>query len=285
MSEPGAFQDVDIERVREYWNARPCNIRHSPAPVGTKDYFDQVEARKYFVEPHIPGFAEFGRWSSKRVLEIGCGIGTDTVNFARNGATVTAVDLSDVSISVARQRIELLGLQDKVQLLTADAERLDEYLEPEPYDLVYSFGVIHHAPHPLRIMDQVRNHFTRPGSVIKVMVYNRHSWKVLRMLLQEKGAFWRLDDLIAKNSEAQWGSPVTYAYSRRSVRALFEDLEIVDLFVDHVFPFRIEDYVEYRYVKEWYFRHIPPRLWRVFERTMGWHLCVTAKVPEAIRTP
>ena len=38
---------------------RPCNIRHSPKPVGTREYFDEVEARKYFVEPHIPVFAEF----------------------------------------------------------------------------------------------------------------------------------------------------------------------------------------------------------------------------------
>ena len=83
-----------IQDVRRYWDKRPCNIRHSPQPVGTKQYFDEVETRKYFVEPHIPGFAEFERWRGKRVLEIGCGIGTDTMNFARHGARVTAVDLS-----------------------------------------------------------------------------------------------------------------------------------------------------------------------------------------------
>src|SRR5690348_1486316 len=77
------FENVSVEEVREYWNRRPCNIRHSPKPVGSKEYFDEVEARKYFVEPHIPGFAQFARWSGKRVLEIGCGIGTDTINFAR----------------------------------------------------------------------------------------------------------------------------------------------------------------------------------------------------------
>jgi 2-polyprenyl-3-methyl-5-hydroxy-6-metoxy-1,4-benzoquinol methylase len=88
------FEEVAITRVKDYWDTRPCNIRHSPQPVGTKEYFDEVEARKYRVEPHIPAFAEFERWRGKRVLEIGCGIGTDTVNFARHGADVTSVDLS-----------------------------------------------------------------------------------------------------------------------------------------------------------------------------------------------
>ena len=65
------FAEVEIARVRDYWNDRPCNIRHSTAPVGTKEYFDEVEARKYFVEYHIPEFAEFERWRGKKVLEIG----------------------------------------------------------------------------------------------------------------------------------------------------------------------------------------------------------------------
>jgi hypothetical protein len=54
-----SFGKVEIERVREYWNQRPCNIRHSTQPVGTREYFDEVEARKYRVEPHMPEFAEF----------------------------------------------------------------------------------------------------------------------------------------------------------------------------------------------------------------------------------
>src|ERR1700758_4968297 len=98
------FSQITFDEVRNYWDPRPCNIRHSPKPVGTREYFDEVEARKYLVEPHIPGFAEFERWRGKRVLEIGCGIGTDTVNFARHGARVTSVDLSEKSLELARRR-------------------------------------------------------------------------------------------------------------------------------------------------------------------------------------
>src|SRR3954462_15719678 len=103
-----------IADVRNYWDARPCNIRHSPKPVGSREYFDEVEARKYLVEPHIPGFAQFDRWAGKRVLEVGCGIGTDTMNFARAGAHVTAVDLSDASLELAERRAHVFGLQDSI---------------------------------------------------------------------------------------------------------------------------------------------------------------------------
>ncbi|MCS6894612.1 MAG: class I SAM-dependent methyltransferase, partial [Bacteroidia bacterium] len=73
MRQAELFENVPIDNVQKYWDNRPCNIRHSPKPVGTREYFDEVEKRKYFVEPHIPRFAEFPRWKGKKVLEIGCG--------------------------------------------------------------------------------------------------------------------------------------------------------------------------------------------------------------------
>src|ERR1700747_489391 len=99
--------DPGIEAVEAYWNARPCNVRHSPKPVGSREYFDEVEQRKHFVEPHIPGFAQFARWKGKRVLEVGCGIGTAAVNFARCGADYTGVELSDASLKLTRQRFDV----------------------------------------------------------------------------------------------------------------------------------------------------------------------------------
>lgn len=164
------FADTPIEVVRTYWDARPCNIHHSPSERGTRQYFDEVEARKYFVEPHIPRFAQFERWQGAKVLEIGCGVGTDTVNFARHGAYVTAVELSEKSLKIAKQRIETYGLQDHVRFYLGNAEELTKFLPIEPYDLIYSFGVIHHTPHPERIIEQMR-HYTHPDSTLKIMVY------------------------------------------------------------------------------------------------------------------
>ncbi len=270
---------VAVEQVRTYWDQRPCNIRHSPRPVGTREYFDEVEARKYFVEPHIPQFADFERWRGKKVLEIGCGIGTDTVNFARHGATVTAVDLSPQSLKIAAQRVELFGLTDRVRFYSGSAEELISFLPPDTYDLIYSFGVIHHTPHPERVLEQMRS-YARPGTTVKVMVYHRHSWKVFWILMgYGKGKFWRLRELVAEHSEAQTGCPVTFTYTRRQARQLLESFgfHVMDISVDHIFPYRIPDYVQYRYVKSWPWSWIPAPLFAWMERHFGWHLCLTAE--------
>jgi 2-polyprenyl-3-methyl-5-hydroxy-6-metoxy-1,4-benzoquinol methylase len=269
-----------VERVRKYWNARPCNIRHSPKPVGSKEYFDEVESRKYFVEYHIPGFANFERWRGKRVLEIGCGIGTDTINFARHGASVTAVDLTEKSLEVARRRAEVFGLQDRIRFIQANAEELSSFVTVEAYDLVYSFGVIHHTPHPEQVLEEIRK-YVKPGASVRIMVYNRWSWKVLWILFAYgKGRFWKLNRLIAEYSEAQTGCPVTYSYSRRGGRRWLEQhgFRVTRVFVDHIFPYSIPEYVRYQYKRVWYFRWIPKGLFRGLERMFGWHLCLIAEL-------
>lgn len=265
-----------IDQIRNYWNARPCNIRHSPLPVGSRGYFNAVELRKYFVEPHILDFAEFHLWKNKKVLEIGCGIGTDTINFARCGADVTAVDLSDQSLEVARQRAQVFG--KKVRFFQANAEELTKAIATEPYDLIYSFGVIHHTARPEEILKQIRS-YTKPGTTIKLMVYNRLSWKVLWILLKYGyGQVWKLSELVAKYSEAETGCPVTYTYTKQSITELLErnGFKVRYTEVDHIFSYNIAEYKQYRYKKVWYFRWIPESWFRRLEKTFGWHLMVTA---------
>jgi 2-polyprenyl-3-methyl-5-hydroxy-6-metoxy-1,4-benzoquinol methylase len=271
--------DKSIADVQRYWDARPCNIRHSTKPIGSKEYFDEVEARKYLVESHIPAFAEFERWKDKRVLEVGCGIGTDSINFARAGAQLTAVELSTESLRIARQRADVMGVADRIEFVQANAEELTATLGGEPYDLVYSFGVIHHTPRPERALAEMRA-LVAPGGTLKLMVYHRRSWKVLWIVAAEgHGRFWKTDELVAEHSEAQTGCPVTFSYTRGEGRVLVESsgFRVRDLHVDHVFPYRIRDYVQYRYVKVPYFRWMPEPLFRAFERRFGWHLLVTAE--------
>ncbi len=274
----GTSDEVSIEAVQEFWNDRPCNIRHSDKEVGTRQYFDEVEQRKYFVEPHIRRFAEFERWKGKRVLEIGCGIGTDTMNFARVGADVTAVDLSDRSLGIARTRARILGLTN-IRFVHGNAEKIGESLTVQPYDLVYSFGVLHHTPKPDVALRELRR-FVAVDGTLKIMVYHRRSWKVLWILLTHgKGAFWKHDALIARWSEAQTGCPVTHTYTRKEIMKLLDSAGYVieDSFVDHIFPWKISEYLQYRYKKVWYFRMLPRSVFRLLERYFGWHLCVTAR--------
>lgn len=270
------FKTTSIEKVQAYWDRRPCNIRHSPKEPGTKEYYEEVEKRKYFVESHIPGFAEFKRWKCKKVLEIGCGIGTDTINFARSGAFVTAVDLSKQSLVIAQKRAEVFNLKN-IHFYNADAENLTATVPIEHYDLIYSFGVIHHTPHPEKVIEQLL-FYTHPETILKIMVYNRYSWKVFWILLKYgKGAFWKLNKLIAEYSEAQFGSPITYTYSKKTVEKLIPGFKITEIFVDHIFPYSISEYKNYIYKKIWYFRYMPPVIFRWIEKHLGWHLCVTAK--------
>ena len=271
-----------LQEVKEYWDRRPCNIRHSPKPIGSRDYFDEVESRKYFVEPHIPDFADFPRWRGKDVLEIGCGIGTDSVNFVRNGANLTIVELSSESLAITKKRLELEHL--RANLVNGNAEELNELLPPvKKFDLIYSFGVIHHTPHPERVVEAITKRL-KPDGELRIMLYARHSWKVLWIYARYGWREpWNWRKLIAKYSEAQIGSPVSYVYSGREARNLLHEFKIVSMSKDHIFPYRISDYVQYRYVKNWYFRWMPKEWFRWLERCLGWHLLIVGKVAEIRR--
>ena len=255
----------DIETVQAYWNARPCNIRHSPRPVGTKEYFDEVEKRKYFVEPHIPSFAQFDKWKGKKVLEIGCGIGTDTINFARAGAFVTAVDLSEQSLSLACQRAEVFGLDRQIKFYQGNAEELSAVVPVQSYDLVYSFGVIHHTPNPSNAIVQLRKYMAA-SSELRLMLYAKNSWK---NIMVEMG----LDQ-----PEAQSGCPVAFTYTPDEVKELLQGFTLLELKQDHIFPFVVEKYVKYEYEIMPWFASMPKTMFTALEKKLGWHMLVTARL-------
>ena len=252
-----------LDRVREFWDRRPCNIRHGTAPIGTKEYFEQVESRKYLVEPHIPHFTQFETWKGKKVLEVGCGIGTAAASFARAGADYAGVELSEESLRLARQRFDVLGLAGKFYL--GNAENLSEIVPVENYDLVYSFGVIHHSPHPETIVAEVGK-YLGPESQFRLMLYAKHSWKSIMI---EAG----LDQ-----PEAQSGFPIAFTYTKDEVHLLLRDYEIESIEQDHIFPYVIEKYVEYEYEFQPWFKAMSPEMFRALENALGWHLLIQAKL-------
>ena len=167
-----------------------------------------------------------------------------------------------------------------IRFIQGNAEQLGDCLPTERFDLVYSFGVIHHTPHPERAIEQIRN-FVDATSTLKLMVYHRRSWKVFWMRLKygRKGGE-SLDALIARHSEAETGCPVTYSYTPETVGTLLRGFRILDAEIEHIFPYRIPEYQAYQYRKAWYFRYLPQALFRWMERRWGWHLCVTAQLSE-----
>ena len=252
-----------LETVKQDRDARPCNVRHSRAPVGTKEYFDEVEARRYRIEPHNVTFADFPKWAGKRVLEIGCGIGTDAVNFARHGADYTGVDLSDESVKICKQRFSVYGLRGRI--LSGNAEELDTLFAGETFDLIYSFGVIHHTPHPDRVV-HAASKLMSADSELRIMLYAKNSWKNIMI---EAG----LDQ-----PEAQRGCPIAFTYTHAEARELLKDFSRVDIQQDFIFTWNIDKYVKYEYEKQPWFTAMPPEVFRALEKALGWHLMVRARL-------
>jgi len=251
-----------VEDVRAFWDRRPCNIRHSPREVGTREYFDEVERRKYFVEPHIPGFAQFDRWKGKKVLEIGCGIGTDAVNFARAGADYSAIELSSVSLEMAKRRFDVFGVGG--QFVHGNSEDLSRFFPDASFDLVYSFGVVHHTPRPAEVIREIRK-VVKPDGELRLMLYAKNSWKNLMI------------DAGLDQPEAQTGCPIAFTYTPEEVRGLLEGFDVIAIEQAHIFPYVIEKYVRYEYQLQPWFEAMPREMFEALERHLGWHLLITAK--------
>lgn len=257
------MEKTSINDVKKYWDDRPCNIRHSNAALGTKEYFDEVEKRKYFVEPHILGFADFPAWRNKEVLEIGCGIGTDAVNFARNGAIYTGVELSQNSLAITKQRFDVYNL--KGTFFELDVELIDQHLSSKDFDLIYSFGVLHHTPSIAKALAAIRRLCTKQ-TLFKFMVYAKHSWK---QSLIEAGL---------EQPEAQFGCPIANTYTKEEIIQLLyqHDFQVKSIEQNHIFPYKVEEYKKYHYVREDWFSKMPDEVFNALERSLGWHLLITA---------
>lgn len=244
-----------VDSIRAYWDAQPCNIKHSAADIGTPEFFRQVASRRYRVEPHIIGFMQPWRWKNRRVLEIGCGIGTDGAVFSRAGADYEGIDASQRSVDICAMN----GLE----AWRMDAESV--YVKgswSHGFDLVYSFGVLHHIPDVELVLSRIPL-LLAPGGEFRCMVYNTWSWK--RFVLLFKGGL--------AASEAQAGCPYTRTYTTREVRKLLAGygLKVVSVRNDFIFPYKVDKYINHEYVRPWYMALLQP-----FKRWIGWHKLVVA---------
>jgi len=267
-----------LDDIQDYWDAHPWEATRSHKTEGSRDYFKDIELRRYHVAPHIPDFADFDSWRGAAVLEVGCGIGTDTVNFGRAGAEVTAVDISETSASLAEQRAEVYGLEDRITFVLGNAETLAKFLGPARFDLAYAFGVLSHTPSAAAALTELRA-LVKPGGKLKVMVYHRHSLRVLGIvLLRGFGCFWRSDSLVNRYGLLDRGCPVTKVFSRKQARDLVEraGFKVTRISVDHIYPYTKSSERSLRFTRKWRYSLLPGFLFRFLERRLGWHLMIEA---------
>jgi SAM-dependent methyltransferase len=159
---------ADSAERQSFWTSYQPGTRAAHEPVGTSAFFADVETRRYALEPDILEMADFPRWAGRDVLEAGCGIGTDAVQFVRAGARYRGIDFSPKALELARSRPELADVE-LVSGSTADLPFHDA-----SFDLVYSNGVIHHVPETARAIAEFRR-VLRPGGTAIVMIYHRSS--------------------------------------------------------------------------------------------------------------
>jgi len=209
------------EAVRQYWEREPCGT--SPALVGnltpgTREWYEGIEDCRYSLEPFIHSVAQFTRHYGKELLEIGVGAGTDHLQWARGGAICHGVDLTEAAIQTTKDHLGVYGFQSDLHRI--DAEQLP--FQDEAFDVVYSWGVIHHSDHPERIVGEIRR-VLRPGGLFLGMMYGRHSVTALKLWVKQglmRGRPWRtLADVVWNHME----SVGTKAYTVRELRTLFRE--------------------------------------------------------------
>ncbi len=217
-----------MEDVQAYWEQVPCGtdayIVGRAEPL-SREWFEAVEEHRYTVEPFIHSVAQFTRYRGKRVLEIGVGAGTDHLQWARAGADLYGVDLTDAGIHITRKRLESYGLTSNLQRMSAESLSFEDGF----FDVVYSWGVIHHSEYPERVIAEILR-VLKPGTGEFVgMLYQRPSLTTLRVWMKHallKGQPWRsLHEVLFQHVE----SLGTKAYTVSEVREMLAGFRKVNV--------------------------------------------------------
>jgi ubiquinone/menaquinone biosynthesis C-methylase UbiE len=174
--------------VRKYWNDHIHDLEITSHPVGSPGFFADLDQYHFEKLHHLLRLVPFDGYRGQRVLEVGCGAGTDLVRFAKGGARVTGVDLSSSAIALARQNCAQQGLE--ADLREADGEHLP--FDADTFDLVYAHGVVQYTSDDQRLVDECRR-VLKPGQLAIFQVYNRISWlnalsKVMKVPLEHEDA-------------------------------------------------------------------------------------------------
>jgi len=260
------------DEVRKFWNANPCGTRYLE---GAEDFAGHAQAR-YALEPHIHDFAQFSSSRGLRVLEVGVGMGADYLEWLKAGAQAIGVDLSAESLERARARCQAAGYTSDLRV--ADAENL-----PFPdncFDLVYSYGVMHHSPDTLRCFGEALR-VLKPGGYARIMVYHHPSLTGLMVWLRY-GVL--RGESLRQSVYEHLESPGTKSYSRKEAASLltgFQDIHMRQVFSpgDLLLNRPSARYQAPIYRLAW--KLYPRRFARIFGQRWGLFLLISARKPQA----
>ncbi|MSR44634.1 MAG: class I SAM-dependent methyltransferase [Phycisphaerales bacterium] len=214
---------TDKQQVANFWNQGSCGEKLYLAHPDRRGYEEHAKLR-YELEPLIPPFAEFPATAGKRVLEIGVGLGADHQRFAEAGAELYGIDLTERAIDHTRRRLDALGLRSV--LAVGDAEDLT--FANNSFDVVYSWGVLHHSPDSQRAISEVFR-VLKVGGIARIMIYSK--WSLVGVMLWTRYALLRgrpwisLSAIYAQHLE----SPGTKAYTVAQARRLMREFQEVDI--------------------------------------------------------
>lgn len=259
-------------RSREQWGADPCGAAHGrEREFGSREFFDDVERHRYTeYAPWMREVMGFDEFAGARLVEVGCGMGTDLLQFARGGALCTGVDLTPRSVEISKHRFRIYEMPGDFAL--ADAERLP--FDDNSFDVFYSNGVLHHTPDTAAAIREAHR-VLKLGGTAKVMLYHRDSWAywigmILRHGLIRREFFRGLSasEIMSKYVEfnESGGRPLVKVYNRLEAHKLFSMFRKVNVEVDQLtrpeFPFIGN------LLPEWLFTFL--------RRTVGWNVIITA---------
>ena len=217
---------ADLKReVREFWDQNTCGTDATEESRYSRAYFDEIEAYRYATEPEIFSFAQFTRFHGQKLLEVGVGAGTDFIQWVRAGTRAHGVDLTPTAVEHVRKRLEVYGL-DAEEVRVADAESLP--FDNDSFDIVYSWGVIHHSPDTERALREIVR-VTQAGGTCKLMIYHRHSLFAVLMWVRHallrgrpwQSVAWCLDRYVESRG--------TKAYTRSEVHSMLAALPVCDV--------------------------------------------------------
>ena len=160
-----------ISRIAAYWDEHIHDLSITTHPVGTREFFQQLDEYRYDKLNYLPRLVDFSIYRAKSLLEVGCGAGIDLVRFARAGAIVTGIDLSTTAIELARKNIEQNGLKADLWVMNGESMQFPD----NSFDVVYAHGVLQYTANIEKMMAEIHR-VVKPGGEVIVMVYNRNSW-------------------------------------------------------------------------------------------------------------